>query len=108
MVPTKLYVSALTHISIAEDPRAWGYHPLEGRKSFVPDPGAPAPPFQLLLVGAGWLEIPDELAYVVSTHTDLPYKDFYKLIADCDIVVPAFADNTCEFGAGLIVIESVR
>ncbi|KAI0662861.1 hypothetical protein C8Q70DRAFT_954215 [Cubamyces menziesii] len=80
--------------SIHEDPRAWGYHPLEGRKSFVPDPGAPAPPFRLLLVGAGWLEIPDELAYVVSTHTDLPYKDFYKLIADCDIVVPAFADNT--------------
>ncbi|KAI0676699.1 hypothetical protein C8Q78DRAFT_960183 [Trametes maxima] len=80
--------------SLHEDPGAWGYHPLQGRKAFVPDSSSPAPPFQLLLVGSGSLEIPDELAYIVTTHTDLPYNDFYKLIADCDIVVPAFADNT--------------
>lgn len=81
---------------LSADPGAWGYHPLEGRKSFVPDPDSRAPPFQLLLVGSGWLEIPEELAYIVSMHTDLPYNEFYKLIADCDVVVPAFADNTCE------------
>ncbi|KAI0637638.1 hypothetical protein C8Q77DRAFT_1048120 [Trametes polyzona] len=80
--------------SLHEDPGAWGYHPLEGRKSFVPDPNSHAPPFQLLLVGSGWLEIPEELAYIVSMHTDLPYSGFYQLIAGCDIVVPAFADNT--------------
>ncbi|OJT10588.1 hypothetical protein TRAPUB_12887 [Trametes pubescens] len=80
--------------SLHADPVAWGYHPLEGRKSFVPDPDSRAPPFQLLLVGSGSLEIPEELAYIVSMHTDLPYNDFYNLIADCDVVVPAFADNT--------------
>ncbi|KAI0829271.1 hypothetical protein BC628DRAFT_1315386 [Trametes gibbosa] len=80
--------------SLHEDPFAWGYHPLDGRKSFVPAPDSAAPPFQLLLVGSGWLEIPEELAYIVTMHTELPYNDFYKLISDCDIVVPAFADNT--------------
>ncbi|KAI0366212.1 hypothetical protein BV20DRAFT_952667 [Pilatotrama ljubarskyi] len=80
--------------SLNEDPGAWGYHPLEGRKSFVPDANSVAPPFQLLLVGSGWLEIPEELAYVVTMHTDLRYDDFYKLIANCDVVVPTFADNT--------------
>ncbi|KAI9063501.1 hypothetical protein FKP32DRAFT_1592582 [Trametes sanguinea] len=80
--------------SLHEDPKAWGYHPLDGRASFVPDPNSPIPPFRLLLVGSGWLEIPEALAYVVTMHTDLPYHDFYQLIADCDIVVPAFADNT--------------
>ncbi|KAH9853389.1 hypothetical protein C2E23DRAFT_822865 [Lenzites betulinus] len=80
--------------SLHEDPSAWGYHPLDGRKSFVPDPDSRAPPLQLLLVGSGWLEIPEELAYIVTMHTDLPYNDFYKLISDSDIVVPAFADNT--------------
>ncbi|KAI0766182.1 hypothetical protein BD413DRAFT_481527 [Trametes elegans] len=79
--------------SLRADPGAWGYHPLEGRTSYVPDPDSPAPPFRLLLVGSGWLDIPQELAYVVSMHTDLAYKDFYKLIADCDVVLPAFADN---------------
>ncbi|CDO74195.1 hypothetical protein BN946_scf185043.g247 [Trametes cinnabarina] len=80
--------------SLHEDPKAWGYRPLDGRPSFVPDPDSPIPPFRLLLVGSGWLDVPEELSHVVSMHTNLPYHDFYELIADCDIVVPAFADNT--------------
>ncbi|KAI8984936.1 hypothetical protein BD414DRAFT_489771 [Trametes punicea] len=80
--------------SLREDPGAWGYLPLEGRPSYVADPNSLMPPFRLLLVGSGWLEIPEELADIVSIHTDLPYDQFYRLVADCDVVVPAFADNT--------------
>ncbi|TFK88374.1 hypothetical protein K466DRAFT_489070 [Polyporus arcularius HHB13444] len=79
--------------SLHEDPEAWGYHPLEGRRSFVPNSSGVAPPFELLLVGMGSVDIPDELAYVVSIHHDLTYKEFYALVANCDVVLPAFADN---------------
>lgn len=80
-----------------EDSRAWGYNPQEGRKSFVPDYQSPMPPFELLLVGAGSINIPEELAYMVSVHHDLTYKDFYALVASADVVVPAFADFGCEY-----------
>lgn len=80
---------------ILEDPADWGYHPLGDRKSFVPDHRAPFPPFELDLIGSGQLEIPEELAYMVTIHHDLEYKDFYKLVADCDIVVPAFSSFIC-------------
>ncbi|RPD62106.1 hypothetical protein L226DRAFT_463709 [Lentinus tigrinus ALCF2SS1-7] len=80
-------------VSLHEDPDAWGYHPLDGRRSFVPNHGGSAPPFELLLVGTGSVTIPDELAYIVSIHHDLTYKEFYALVASCDVVVPAFADN---------------
>ena len=90
--------SARTHRSSGtpEDPSAWGYHPLESRASFVPNYDAPAPPFELLLVGAGSIDVPEELAYVVSIHHDLTYKEFYAIVAGADVVVPAFADFGCE------------
>lgn len=79
--------------SLHEDPRGWGYHALDDRVSFIPDYRADVPPFELALVGSGSLEIPIELAYMVSIYRGLDYLDFYKLIAGMDIVVPAFADN---------------
>ncbi|OBZ66784.1 GDP-mannose 4,6 dehydratase [Grifola frondosa] len=73
-----------------QDPHAWGYLPLEGRNSFIPNPHSPAKPFELLLVGAGYLDVPDELAYMVSMYRDLDYEDFYTLIAEADVIIPAF------------------
>ena len=80
-----------------ENPAAWGYHPLEGRTAFEPNHDSPIPPFQLLLVGSQYLGVPNELANVVVVHRDLPYKEFYDLIANSDIVLPAFADNSCQY-----------
>ena len=73
-----------------------GYHPLDGHQSFIPDHRGPIPPFELALVGGGGrLEIPQELAYMVTMYQDLDYDDFYRLIAGMDIVLPAFADFGC-------------
>ena len=79
-----------------EDPGAWGYNPLQDRHAFVPNYESAIPPFELLLVGAGSIEIPPELAYIVSIHHDLTYKEFYASVASCDVVVPAFAEFGCE------------
>ncbi|KAL6297970.1 hypothetical protein BKA93DRAFT_745058 [Sparassis latifolia] len=78
--------------SLHEDPHAWGYLPLDGRASFVPDPHSPEPPFQLAIVGSGDLDIPTELAYLATIYRYLDYSDFYVLISEMDIVVPAFAE----------------
>ena len=69
--------------------------PIGENRTFVPDPQSPAP-FQLLIVGIGWLQIPEELAHVVSLHLDLPYKAFYELISRTDIVLPAFSGLGCK------------
>lgn len=78
--------------SLHDDPAAWGYHPLGSRRSFVPDHQSGGSPFELALVGSGHLDIPDELAYMVTVYQGLDYADFYRLVAGMDIVVPAFAD----------------
>ncbi|KAF7336776.1 putative eukaryotic translation initiation factor 5 [Mycena venus] len=39
---------------------------------------------------ARWLEIPHELKNMVFVHTGLSYPDFYKLMSEMDICVPAF------------------
>ena len=94
-----LYAAArirFTDIKYAEDHNAWGYHALGGRTSFVPNYRSTDPPFELALVGSGSLEVPEELAYMISIYRGLDYLDFYKLIAGMDIVVPAFADNGCK------------
>ncbi|KAI0750673.1 hypothetical protein C8Q80DRAFT_1153320 [Daedaleopsis nitida] len=80
--------------SMNEDATVWGYHPLDGRTMFEPNHSAATPPFQLLLVGSQYISIPPELGHVVVVHRDLPYKEFYELIAHTDIVLPAFADNS--------------
>ena len=98
IVDTTLHSVAIScSYSDAEDPGVWGYHALGDRPSFIPDYRADQPPFELALVGSGSLEIPIELAYMVSIYRGLDYLDFYKLIAGMDIVVPAFADNGCRF-----------
>ena len=69
---------------------------MNGGRSFEPNPQSSIPPFQLLLVGSQYLGVPDELEHVVTIYRDLPYKGFYDIVANCDIVLPAFADNSCE------------
>lgn len=89
--------NALPLIPVSDDPAAWGYHPLGTRRSFVPDHQSGGSPFELALVGSGHLDIPDELAYMVTVYQGLDYADFYRLVAGMDIVVPAFADFGCKF-----------
>ncbi|GJE84823.1 hypothetical protein PsYK624_008990 [Phanerochaete sordida] len=79
--------------SLHKNPEVWGYRPLGYDISFVPSHQSVDPPFELALVGSGDLEVPPELAHVVSIHRGLDYVDFYALISGMDIVVPAFADN---------------
>ncbi|KAL6300681.1 hypothetical protein BKA93DRAFT_739936 [Sparassis latifolia] len=84
------------------DPGVWGYLPLDGRAAFAPDPHAPRARFELLLVGSGEIEVPGELAGVVSVHRDLDYPEFYALIAGADVLLPAFSqfgyyDNQASF-----------
>ena len=87
-----------SNVSLLVDPSSWGYlHPLHGHKAFIPDHRSSASPFELALVGAGSIEIPEELAYMVTVHHDLDYDNFYRLIANMDIVVPAFADFGCKY-----------
>ena len=84
-------------VYLSEDPAAWGYlHPLNGHKAFIPDHRSSTAPFELALVGAGTVEIPEELAYMVTVYHDLDYDQFYRLIATMDLVVPAFSDFGCE------------
>ncbi|OCH84402.1 hypothetical protein OBBRIDRAFT_741660 [Obba rivulosa] len=78
--------------SLHEDPAAWGYESLDGRESFVPDSELPDPPFRLYLVGSGSIDIPAELLHVITIYRDLNYTEFYAIVADMDIVVPAFSD----------------
>ncbi|KAF7351772.1 putative eukaryotic translation initiation factor 5 [Mycena sanguinolenta] len=83
--------------SMAEDPQAWGYLPLDptnATAAYVADPTLTEldeePPFRLWLVGSGpQPEIPHELANIVQIHSRLAYSDFYALISSMDIVVPA-------------------
>ena len=35
---------------------------------------------------------------MITVYRNLDYEDFYRLIADCDIVVPAFSSFLCESG----------
>jgi hypothetical protein len=58
---------------LAEDPTVWGYLPLEGRSSYVPDPGSDSP-LRVYLAGSGWLNIPTELSNIVTIHTGLNYS----------------------------------
>lgn len=78
--------------SLREDPAAWGYLPLGDQPSYVPNPNHPSAPFQLYTIGSGWLSIPDELKNVVVVKTGMSYPEFYELMSQMDICVPAFAE----------------
>ena len=45
---------------------------------------------------------------MVTVYHDLDYEDFYKLIAEMDIVVPAFADFGCESSQTLLGASKLR
>ncbi|KAJ6478976.1 hypothetical protein C8R45DRAFT_1006390 [Mycena sanguinolenta] len=83
--------------SLSEDPRVWGYLPLDptnATAAYVADltlaKWDDEPPFLLWLVGSGPLpEIPHELKNIVQIRSRLAYPDFYALIGSMDVVVPA-------------------
>ncbi|KAJ6458883.1 hypothetical protein DFH09DRAFT_1231861 [Mycena vulgaris] len=78
--------------SLLRDPKVWGYLPLAAEDAaYVVDTTLPDPPFRLFLVGSGWLEIPHELQNLVLIRAGLNYSDFYTLMSDMDICVPAFS-----------------
>ncbi|KAF8071768.1 hypothetical protein FPV67DRAFT_1560545 [Lyophyllum atratum] len=79
--------------SLHEDPSAWGYQALGDELSFVEDTSLDAPPFQLFALGSGHLEVPVELKNVVQIKTGLTYPEFYDLMSQMDVCVPAFAEN---------------
>ncbi|KAJ7261789.1 hypothetical protein B0H12DRAFT_1013278 [Mycena haematopus] len=79
--------------SLERDPTVWGYLPLgtEDDASYVVDTTLSDPPFRLFLIGSGWLDIPPELKNIVLVRDGLSYPDFYKLMSEMDICVPAFS-----------------
>lgn len=76
-----------------EDPKAWGYLPLENHSSFIPDPDLSDQPFKLHLVGSGSLDVPLKLKNVIVFHVNLNYTQFYDLMSTMDICVPAFPNS---------------
>lgn len=77
----------------AEDPPAWGYHPLGDGPSFIRDASLPDPPFKLHLVGSGWIDLPPELKNVVVFHVYLGYDRYYEVMGEMDVCVPAFGPS---------------
>ncbi|KAJ7859134.1 hypothetical protein B0H14DRAFT_3630747 [Mycena olivaceomarginata] len=82
--------------SLAHDPKVWGYLSLgaEDDASYIFDTTLPDPSFRLFLIGSGSLEIPQELKNMVLIRDDLNYPEFYNLMSNMDICLPAFrGDN---------------
>ncbi|KAJ7678981.1 hypothetical protein DFH06DRAFT_975171 [Mycena polygramma] len=79
--------------TFARDPKVWGYLPLGSKDDsyYAVDTTLPDPPFRLFLIGSGYLEIPRELKDVVLIRKGLSYPDFYALMSEMDICVPAFS-----------------
>ncbi|KAJ7476079.1 hypothetical protein FB451DRAFT_1034412 [Mycena latifolia] len=78
--------------SLLRDPKIWGYLPLAAEDgAYEVDTSLADPPFRLFLVGSGYLEIPHELQNMVLIRAGLNYSDFYTLMSDMDICVPAFS-----------------
>ncbi|KDQ54542.1 hypothetical protein JAAARDRAFT_38216 [Jaapia argillacea MUCL 33604] len=81
--------------SLEEDPQVWGYLPLSaGQTAYEPDLELDSWPFNLNIVGTGYMEIPPILANVVRVRTELPYPEYYALMQKMDIVLPAFGGST--------------
>jgi len=51
------------------------------------------PPFKLYLVGSGSLDLPSELKNVVVLHVNLNYREYYDIMGEIDICVPAFGPS---------------
>ncbi|KAL0955048.1 hypothetical protein HGRIS_003966 [Hohenbuehelia grisea] len=78
--------------SLAKDPSAWGYLPLGDGTAYSVNTTSKAP-FHLFLIGSGHIEVPSELKDVVSVHVGLDYNQFYEMMGEMDICIPAFAEN---------------
>ncbi|KAJ7210240.1 hypothetical protein C8J57DRAFT_1098272 [Mycena rebaudengoi] len=88
--------------SLSENPKVWGYLPLDvgENATYVPDTALSQPPFRLFLIGSGTpIEIPQELENIVLIRSRLPYSDFYALMGDMDISLPAFPPNNAYYDA---------
>ncbi|KAJ7227367.1 hypothetical protein GGX14DRAFT_347996 [Mycena pura] len=87
-----LAIFAELNESLARDPKVWGYNPLSAEHvSYTVDTSLPDLPFRLFLIGSGYIEIPSELANIVVIRDKLSYPEFYKVMSDMDICVPAFS-----------------
>ena len=96
---------------IIGDARAWGYRPLSYDRNIfepLPDDEGGLERFKLFLLGYGELQIPKSLEHVVEIKTGLDYSEFYQLMQNMDIVIPAFSGDACEanlsFHCGLRVL----
>jgi hypothetical protein len=87
-----IFITAITKndYNTIEDPESWGYLPLNAGPSFVPDAASINPPFKLHLVGSGLMDLPLELKNVVIFHVQLNYDQYYDIMAEMDVCVPAF------------------
>jgi len=79
--------------SLHENPTSWGYRPLGHGPSFIPDTSLVDPPFKLHLVGSGWIDLPPQLKNVVQFHVSLNYSQYYDVMAEMDVCVPAFGPS---------------
>ncbi|KAF7316684.1 hypothetical protein HMN09_00401300 [Mycena chlorophos] len=80
--------------SLAVDPKVWGYLPLQDNEaSYRVDTSLQDPPFRLFLIGSGYIEIPEQLQNVVVIRDGLDYPEFYALMSQMDICVPAFSSE---------------
>ena len=78
------------------EPELWGYsrHQVGEDSTFIPLPNATSPPFKLHLIGSGGVAIPPELKNVVVTHGGINYTDFYTLLSEMDVCLPAFSRSS--------------
>jgi len=83
--------------ALHENPKLWGYLPLGDGPTFIPDNDTTNSPFQLHLVGSGWIQIPPELKEVVKIHTGRNYAEFYDLMASMDVCMPAFSSRGASY-----------
>jgi len=78
------------------EPELWGYSRLQvGEEStFIPLLNTTSPPFKLHLIGSGGVVIPPELKNIVVTYGGINYTDFYTLLSEMDVCLPAFSRSS--------------
>ena len=87
---------------LAADPELWGYSRIQddgGNAKFIhlldSDTALnPSPPFKLHLVGHGAIVIPPGLQNIVILHYNLDYTEFYTLMSEMDLCIPAFPKDS--------------
>ncbi|KAJ7126792.1 hypothetical protein C8R44DRAFT_617561 [Mycena epipterygia] len=85
--------------SLSRNATVWGYLPLAAEDApYIADPALADPPFRLFLVGSGYLKIPHELENIVIIRDGLNYTEFYALMSEMDICVPAFSTQNADYG----------